>query len=71
MRRDQFHRVFPIAGDIACGPAGVNQDVLPDGPAQLLQPLEKRRRAGLRIRIVRGERHVDFGMSATRLLTLR
>ena len=48
------------AGDdlvIAARPAVLNLDILPDGPAQLLQPLKKRRIAPLRDGIVCCERH--------------
>ena len=40
---------------IARGPADVDPHVAADGPAQLLQPLQERRDAGLTFRIVRGE----------------
>ena len=42
---------------IARGPAGVDPHVAAVGPAQLLQPLQERRDAGLRFRIVRGRGH--------------
>ena len=40
----------------ARGPAGVDPHVAAVGPAQLLQPLQERRDAGLIFRIVRGRR---------------
>ena len=39
------------------GPASVDPHVAADGPAQLLQPLQERREAGLTFRIVRGRGH--------------
>src|SRR5262249_48214720 len=42
---------------IAAGPPVFDLDILPDGPAQLLQPLKKRRIAPLRDGIVCCERH--------------
>ena len=42
---------------IARGPAGVDPHVAAVGPAQLLQPLQECRDAGLRFRIVRGRGH--------------
>src|SRR5258706_8276198 len=42
---------------IGGGPSDVDMDVAADGPAPLLQPLQKRRQAGLSIRIVRGRMH--------------
>src|SRR5207249_10947063 len=42
---------------IACGPARVDLNVGSDGPSQLLQPLQKRRVAGLHLRIARGPGH--------------
>ena len=41
---------------IARGPASVDPHVAAVGPAQLLQPLQKCRDAGLPFRIVRGQR---------------
>ena len=52
--RDQFRRVSANVVGIACGPAVVDPHVAAVGPAQLLQPLQERRDAGLRFRIVRG-----------------
>ena len=58
---DQFRRVFASIVDIACGRADVNPYVTAVSPAQLLQPLCKRREAGLPFRIVRGQtaQHAD------------
>ena len=42
---------------IAGGPASVDPHVAAVGPAQLLQPLQECREAGLRFRIVRGRAH--------------
>src|SRR5262245_12516521 len=39
------------------GPAGVDLHVATNRPTRLLQPLRKRRDAGLHYRIIRGERH--------------
>ena len=55
--RDQFRRVFANVVGIARGPAGVDPHVAAVGPAQLLQPLQERRDAGLCFRIVRGRVH--------------
>src|SRR5262249_60796282 len=52
--RDQFRRVSANVGGIARGPAGVDPHVALVGPAQLLQPLQEPRNAGLKYRIVRG-----------------
>ena len=52
--RDQFRRVSANAFGIACAPADVDPHVAAVGPAQLLQPLQERREAGLTFRIVRG-----------------
>src|SRR5262249_53415496 len=35
-KRNQFRRVFASVALIACGPAVVNLNVVPDGPTQLL-----------------------------------
>jgi len=45
----------------ACGPANVDPHVAADSPAQLLQALQKRRDAGLPVRIVSGraDEHAD------------
>ena len=51
--RDQFRRVSANAVGIARAPAIVDPHVAAVGPAQLLQPLQERRDAGLRFRIVR------------------
>ena len=53
--RDQFRRIFANALGIACAPADVDLHVAAVGPAQLLQPLQERREAGLSFRIVRGQ----------------
>jgi len=42
---------------VSGGPTGVDLHVATDRPARLLQPLRKRRDAGLHYRIVRGQRH--------------
>ena len=55
--RDQFRRVSANAVGIACGPASIDPHIAAVGPAQLLQPLQERRDAGLRFRIVRGCGH--------------
>ena len=54
--RDQFRRVFANVVGIARAPAIVDPHVAAVGPAQLLQHLQERRDAGLRFRIVRGQR---------------
>ena len=53
--RGQFHRVFANGVGIGCGPAGVDPHVAAVDPAQLLQPLQERRVAGLRVWIVRAD----------------
>ena len=53
--RDQFRRVSADVVGIARGPADVDPHVAAVGPAQLLQPLQERRDAGLYFRIVRGQ----------------
>ena len=52
--RDQFGRVFANVVGFARGPAVVDPHVAAVGPAQLLQPLQECRDAGLSFRIVRG-----------------
>ena len=52
--RDQLGCIFANAVGIARGPAVVDPHVAAVGPAQLLQPLQKRRDAGLSFRIVGG-----------------
>ena len=54
--RDQFRRVSCECARDRRSPAVVDPHVAAVGPAQLLQPLQERREAGLRFRIVRGER---------------
>ena len=48
-KRHQFRRIFASVIFIACGPTVVDLDVLPDDPTQLLQSLQKRRVAVLRL----------------------
>ena len=55
--RDQFRRVLANRVGIACAPAVVDPHVAAVGPAQLLQPLQERRDAGLGFPIVRGRGH--------------
>ena len=52
--RDQFRRVFANFVGIAAAPAEVDPHIAAIDPAQLLQPLQERREAGLAFRIVRG-----------------
>src|SRR5258708_15190996 len=52
-----FRRIFARVILVASGPAVVDLNVVPDGPTQLLQPLQKCRVASLHLRVVRGERH--------------
>ena len=52
--RDQFRRVSANAVGIAPAQRDVDPHVAAVGPAQLLQPLQERRDAGLPFRIVRG-----------------
>jgi hypothetical protein len=47
----------PRICDIARAPASVDPEVAAFAPAQLLQPLQERRHAGLPFRIVRGRRY--------------
>src|SRR5262249_44049275 len=56
-KRDQLRRVFARVVLAAPGPAVVDLNVVADAPTRLLQPLQKCRVAGLRLRIVRGVRH--------------
>ena len=51
--RDQFRRVFAGVVGTACAPAILDLQIVSDGPARLLQPLQKRRVAGLSDRAVR------------------
>jgi hypothetical protein len=53
----KFGRIAACDLVIAAGPAVLDLDILPDSPAQLLQPLKKRRIAPLRDGIVCCERH--------------
>src|SRR5258707_1091650 len=55
--RSEFGRIPACDLVIAAGPAVLDLDVLPDGPAQLLQPLKKCRIARLCDGIVRDERY--------------
>src|SRR5262249_23673357 len=59
--RDQFHRVFAQTVGIAGRPAGLDLHIAPDGPAGLLQALQKCPLARLRQRVVRrqGIEHAD------------
>jgi hypothetical protein len=50
-------RVLPSVFLIACGPAVVDLNVVPDGPTQLLQPLQKCRVASLHLRVIRRVGH--------------
>src|SRR5262249_41844676 len=56
-QRHQFGGVFARIVNIASAPAVLDLNVVPDSPAQLLQSLQERRVAGLRLRIVRGVGH--------------
>src|SRR5262249_50310446 len=55
--RDQFRSMAANAVGVGGGPAGVELHVATNRPARLLQPLRKRRDAGLHYGIIRGERH--------------
>src|SRR5262249_19976443 len=59
LRREggEFSRISACDLVIAAGPAILDLNVLPDRPAQLLQPLKKCRIARLRDGIVRCKRH--------------
>src|SRR5262249_20273477 len=50
-----FSCIFAIAVSVARAPAIVDLHVAANGPAQLLQPLQERRIAGLVFRVARGE----------------
>ena len=50
--RDQFGCMGAKAIGIACGPAGLDLHIAPDGPARLLQALQKYPVARLHYRIV-------------------
>src|SRR5262249_33717005 len=56
-RRDQFRRVCALADDISPAPANVDTRIAADSPSRFLQPLQKRRKARLPFRIVRGAIH--------------
>jgi hypothetical protein len=53
-KRDQLRCVFACVILAAPGPAVVDLNVVANAPTRLLQPLQKCRVAGLRLRIVRG-----------------
>jgi hypothetical protein len=55
--RDQFRRVAAIALRIADAPTSVDPHVAAVSPAQFLQPLHERRKAGVPFRIARSQRH--------------
>src|SRR5262249_684203 len=55
--RDQFRRVFANSVGIGDTPAGVDADVAAVEPAQLREPLQGRRSAGLKLRVVSGAGH--------------
>src|SRR5262245_30373126 len=55
--RDQFRRVFANSVGVGDAPAAIDADVAAVEPAQLREPLEERRYAGLKLRIVSGAGH--------------
>src|SRR6516165_1586007 len=57
--RDQFRRVFANSVGIGDAPAGVDADVAAVEPAQLREPLQERRYARLKLRVVSGAGHQD------------
>src|SRR5262249_23807889 len=56
-KRDEFRGIFASVVLVACGPAIVDLNVVPDSPAQLLQPLQKCRVASLHLGIIGGVGH--------------
>src|SRR5262249_51366493 len=53
----QFRRVFANSVGVGDAPAAIDADVAAVKPAQLREPLEERRYAGLKLRIVSGAGH--------------
>ena len=56
-KRDQFGHIFANKIGIACGVADVDSHVAAVAPAQLLQPLQERRHAGLIFGVASGGGH--------------
>src|SRR5262249_625937 len=66
--RDQLRRLLAHVVGVTA-PAVIDADILTDGPTQLRKTLGKRREAGLRLRVIRRDRHqrAHASQSARRL----